>query len=313
MRKFVRGVFKIFQNIVQSLDTIDWIIMGIALLCLIPAYLFFVYFRRTNIADFGIYTGMWLFGLTLQFGKVAQKIAPTTIIVQQISDSCNILFFFLVFLYAVRMKWEHPPRVLWYSGIIWFSFMQLIILMYEVVQLPDSGFLLFFEMQKFVDFIPQDRGIGLITQNGVIVMARGYQFLAVCFRLFALLLFIFVHMTVEPATRDSRIDFARKLWILAASLACIRPLLLIGHIFKLWTVTPTIINLSTLAGMVMIAYVTIRYPEALLLTQVQLVRAYNFYTKLKVSKSSISTTGYRFSSIVEYLQKIPEDILQPMD
>ncbi|MHA2248369.1 MAG: hypothetical protein ACXADY_25705 [Candidatus Hodarchaeales archaeon] len=300
----------ILQNIVQSLDIIDWIIMGIALLCLIPAYLFFVYFRRTNLADFGIYTGMWLFGLTLQFGKVAQKIAPTTIIIQQISDSCNIIFWFLVFLYAIRMKWEYPPRSLWYFGIIWFSFMQLTILMYEVVQLPNSGVVLFIEMRKFLDFIPYDIGIGLITQNGVIIMARGFQFLAVVYRLFALLLFIFVHLTVEPAIQDSRINLAKKLWVVAALLACFRPILIIGHSLKIWTVTSSIVNLATLAGMLMIAYVAIRYPEALLLTHVQLIRAYNFYKKIKASKSTIPTAGYRFSSIVEYLQKVPEEILQ---
>ncbi|MHA2248370.1 MAG: hypothetical protein ACXADY_25710 [Candidatus Hodarchaeales archaeon] len=291
-------------SILQLFSPLDWVLMGIALLCLIPAFLFLKYFQYTGVGDYSLYSGMWITGMITHFAKVIHNRIYPDIIAQQIADAFSILFFFLVFLYAMRMKWEHPPRVLWYSGIIWFSFMQLIILLYEVVFIPERGIFFIFEVIRFGDW---EIGVGFISQGGIIIMSSGFRLLSHIWRLFVMLLFIYVNLTTPFIIKmDHRVKVARNLWVSAGLIACIPPILVLGHHFSLWTVSEVIYNTFYLLGLINIAYVSIRYPESLLLSYVQIARAHNLYKTIQTNNMQ---KEFGISVLIEYLQKLPKDII----
>ena len=296
------------MSIFPQFTPLDWVLIGIALLCLIPALIFFNYFRYTGVGDYSLYSGMWLTGMITYFAKAFHNLFYPNILAQQVGDAFSILFFFLVFIYAMRMKWEHPPRVLWYSGIIWFSFMLLIIVLYEIVLIPERGLFFLFEVRKFSE---KEIGVGFITQGGMIVMSNGFRILSHVWRLSAMVLFIYVHLTTSFIIKmDNRVKIARNLWVSAGILACLPPLLALGHHFSLWTTNEIIYNLFYLIGLINIAYVSIRYPESLLLSYVQIGRAHKLYNTIQTSSIR---KEFGSSSLIEYLQKLPKEIFLSND
>ena len=251
---------------------------------------------------------MWITGMITYLAKAIHNRYYPNILAHQIADAFSILFFFLVFLYAMRMKWESPPSILWYLGIIWFSFMQLTILLYEIVFIPEKGVFLIFEVRRFSN---QEMGVGFISQGGIIIMSNGFRILSHIWRLFAMVLFVYVHLTTTVIIKmDKRVKIARDLWISAGLIACIPPILAIGHHFSFWTTTELIYNVFYLLGLINIAYVSIRYPESLLISYVQIGRARNLYKSIQVDSIQ---KEFGLSSLVEYLQKLPKDIILSKD
>ncbi len=298
------------MSILESLAVIDWIRIGVALLSFISASIYFRYYFKTQIFDYLLYTGMWLTLIIQQFADVIRiNLSSPIVLVQQYADSGFMLFFFFIFIYAMRMKWDHPPRILWYFGVLWFFVGLFLITFFEVVDLPERGIVFFVEMRKYVDFSPPDVGVGFITEGNVILMASGFQLVSECFRFFVLSLFIYVYLSTKYVIIDNRVRIARNLWIVAASLGCMRPILILGHNFSLWTTDPLFPNLFNLIGLAVIAYTTIRYPEAILLSKVQLIRALSLYQSIQALQTHEQVQEFGLVSIVEYLRKLPPEII----
>ena len=144
--------------ILESLSVIDWIRIGVAVLSFIPASIYFRYYFRTQIFDYLLYTGLWLTLIIQQSADVIRiNLSSPVVLVQQYADIGFMLFFFLIFIYAMRMM-DHPPRILWYIGVLWFSAVLFLIPFFEIINLPERGTVFFVELRKYVDFSPADVG-----------------------------------------------------------------------------------------------------------------------------------------------------------
>ncbi|UCG01868.1 MAG: hypothetical protein JSW11_19970 [Candidatus Heimdallarchaeota archaeon] len=107
---------------------------------------------------------MWITLTIQQFSDVIRiNLSSPVVLVWQIVDSTFMIFFLFIFVYTIRMKWDRPPLIILLIGVIWFSIIQTFILLYEVVNLPETGLVLFVKMRKYVDFHSPDVGVGLIT------------------------------------------------------------------------------------------------------------------------------------------------------
>ena len=118
-----------------------------------------------------------------------------------------------------------------------------------------------------------------------------------------------MYLTTRYVIIDDRIRIARNLWIDAASLGCMRPILILGHNLSLWTTDPLFPNLFNLLGLAVIAYTTIRYPEAILLSKVQIIRAMNLYKAIQSLQTQKQVHEFGLASIVKYLKKLPPEIV----
>jgi hypothetical protein len=207
------------------------------------------------------------------------------------------------------MKWRKPPRLLWYSGVIGYFVIQFLILFYEAVTLPEKGIVFFFEMREYSESSGAEVDIGIVTQSGIIFLASGFPFIIQVYRVFALAIFIYVYLTTDYAIIDKRIKTARNLWIIAGATGAIYPILILGHGFSLWTMEPLFPDLFTLMALFLIGYVTIRYPEAVLLSQVQLARATNLYQMIAALESEEQILQFGITHLVEYIRRIPPELI----
>jgi len=154
-----------------------------------------------------------------------------------------------------------------------------------------------------------DKGVAVITQNGVILLGRGYFLLADGFFLFVMSLAAYIYFTMKPVVKDRRIKRAQYLWVISAVFADIRPILLLGHLFFLWTSLYIINIIFNLFTAITIAYVTLVYPESVVLSHAQIVRASNLYQRIQTFSSDFQVREFGMASLVDYIQKIPSDIL----
>ncbi|MFX0208961.1 MAG: hypothetical protein ACFFDT_23455, partial [Candidatus Hodarchaeota archaeon] len=58
-----------------------------------------------------------------------------------------------------------------------------------------------------------------------------------------------------------------------------------------------------------IAYTTLRYPEAILLSKVQLIRAFSLYQSIQTLQTHKQVREFGLVSLVEYLKKLPPEII----
>ncbi|MFQ5977719.1 MAG: hypothetical protein ACE5OZ_06310 [Candidatus Heimdallarchaeota archaeon] len=253
-------------------DASGWLFIGLALLGLIPTFILLRYYQRTRILDHLLFALVFLTGIINQIFAIFWVISPPSVVIEQGLASTHALIFFWMFLHAIRLKWEHPPKIVWYSGTIWYAILQFSVLLYEKATLPDHTTIWFVTMRR-MPITESAEGAGLITQDGTIIMGTGYEFLLFTFRLFVLLVFIYAYWTTEFVMEYKRLKTTRNLWILSGFLILIYAILLLGYQFYFWDVPFQVAYVFNFFALVVIAYVTLAYPEGVLLSQVQVERA----------------------------------------
>ncbi|UCG01867.1 MAG: hypothetical protein JSW11_19965 [Candidatus Heimdallarchaeota archaeon] len=108
---------------------------------------------------------------------------------------------------------------------------------------------------------------------------------------------------------DNRVHTARNLWVIATALGCMRPILNLGHNLSLWITNPILPSLFDFLGLALIAYTTLRYPEAILLSKIQFIRAIKLYKVIQSFQTQKQVNNFGFLSLVEYLRKLPPEII----
>ncbi len=148
----------------------------IAFLALIPALIILRQFLQTRLKDYFIVFSIFFSAfITFSFHVIASQ--TNLLISYQIHHIATNTIYFCIFLHAVRVRWQRVPVVIWYSGIIWFITLILLILFWDLMQQPDDAKVLFWNMpQAFISYSPN--GAGLITNNDVIIYSTSFRIIA---------------------------------------------------------------------------------------------------------------------------------------
>jgi hypothetical protein len=132
-------------------------------------------------------------------------------------------------------------------------------------------------------------------------------------RILALSFVIYVYINTPQPVTYTRVSTARKYWIIAGFAFLIFPIIKVGHMLlitpNIYLYTTAIANGFNLIAIIILAYITIRFPEAVLFSHSQLIRALELYDSVQASKSESSTTDIGIDLVTTYLNNIPSDIL----
>ncbi len=94
-------------------------------------------------------------------------------------------------------------------------------------------------------------------------------------------IFILVYLTIKAVIRDKGVSNAQIFWIIVGCSWIIISVLIVGGLLSLWQGNIVVENfelfqLKNLITSIVIVFITIRYPECVLMSKPQIVRAVNF-------------------------------------
>lgn len=265
--------------LLQSFSILDWIwIVNAIIMGTLPVFLLIKHFFSTRSLDYLIYAGVLFFGaLDLFIAPFFFNTFDLTIF--KLNACIHRSVYFLLFIHAIRLRyeWKEKPFLLLF-GLIWYII--IIILTLFRVETP-------YYNEPFEQF------------GSVYILAAGM-----------LLLYSYVYVT--PINPTSRILFVRK-----ANLA-------VGIIlvtYGIWGIIAGFIPIinqelfAMISGLllfplgVILIYIALRYPESMLITQVQLLRAKELYKE--VQKLPPENLGQ--NALITYLSSIPKEIIKEIE
>ena len=289
------------------IQIIQWIYLFISIFCLLPSFLLIIHFIRTHVLDYIIFAGVFVGVVINQFFSFFYIIDPINILVNQIVTSSYIVVYLFVFIHAVRVKYDRPPRLLLYIGLIWYTILQIMILFYKVVNLPETINFLFITMYNVDAF---DIGVALLIQENFVIMGQGYDFFISIFRIFTLATAVHAYLTVKMAVDDVRLKTVKILWIFVGIFTMGRPLLYLIDLITPLDFISAIRSFPDLMAVAIITIIVVRYPECVLISKSQLIRASYLYRKIKSGEFGQIKVDIGLSVLCAYINELPPEFFE---
>jgi len=276
----------------------------VSLILLIPAILLFRNYQITGIGDYLLFSVVFFASTIGASASVLVTISPKLIFYQLNVGMLNLTFY-LLFLHGIRLKYSsfRSAKFSAILGLAYLIFLTILIGFWKIQTQPDKAFIIFTEMRaSTAPGFPHGAGIKF---NGHILYSTSYYLLGLVFWIFVIAYLLWAYLTVEVVNPTENIVRAKKLWILAWSIE------LLWAIFLL-PIFPQIelINLMIIVSNLLILYIALKYPESLLLSNDQLVRAQGLFDRIIAMEDQEEKDDFGMDSLVNYLQSIPEDINQ---
>ncbi|MFW9991678.1 MAG: hypothetical protein ACFFD4_06430 [Candidatus Odinarchaeota archaeon] len=281
---------------VLDITLVNWMYIGICVLVFIPLYFLIKYYSKTRVFDYLLLGGVFFATIVNKLGVVMQYYLGTTLVNwlfwQFVIDIAYILICFQVFIFAMRIKWSKIPRIIWNLVILWIFNVSFFVFFYYTFTITISE-----KMVLFIMFIKE--------LNRVLAMS------------FAL----YVYLTTPPLIQDRRVLTARKLWIISIGLFIVYGII---HVYGITTIGNSTVYMETfflrswlsqlsvitnLSGFIIIGYTTIQYPEAVIFSKSHVIRAMDVYKSVISLKREDSIREYGVQSIVDYLKRIPPELV----
>ena len=295
------------MGLLDTFELLDYLQLGVGVLTLVPFVLLLRYYRKTHLKDYLFFSGVFFSASINAFNGILRRANPENVIFSQIQASTFTFISLFLFLHVIGIKWETPPKFLWYVGIIWFSIIQFSILFFERIDVPSNPKVLFMRMRPTED---TDIDIAIMTKNDNIILGQQFKFLSYTYLVFILVIFIYCYITADLVIKSDIAIKARLNWISSASALLILPIMYIGHWFDIWTVNESV-GLGTFVLVALsIGIILIRYPEAVLITYTQLMRVIDLYSHVQSFEAEKEVKKFGMDRLVEYLQMLPPEVFQ---
>jgi hypothetical protein len=249
-----------------------------SLMFFIPVYILIKYYRKTGIFDYLLFSGSFSCASVHLFSLIMLIYVPPQIFWSLVGTlSYNIGLFLLLF-HALKMKWDILPQIIRLG--ISFQFIVLLLITFSIIILPP-------------DF---NRFIAILGDLN---------------RIFVLVIVIYIYSAIEHIITDKRTITAQRLWIIAGGVLLVSPLLLSGINIDLMRLFPfdEIAKLSNLLGIFIVVFITVLYPESVLISRVQLIRGLNVYKLINSLDSEPQIKNFGIKTLIEYLESIPPELL----
>ena len=288
----------------------EWLNLIFAFLALIPATVLIIQYRRTGIQDCLLLLGAFLSSsLTLTFAVIAA--ATNFLLLYQFHHWSYITLFLFFLFYACRLRWDHPPKVIQYLGVIWVGILALLILFWEVMPQPDRAVVLLWEMPRgYSSYFPNGAGLSV---NGLIIFSTAHNIIRIFYSIYVISIALYSCLTVKPFYETKKIILAKRLWIIAAAILLIYFTLVIPWLYVYIQGIGIDIQLLIVISVGLVAYIAIIIPEGLLLSQSQIYRALELYQRIHEVPTEEALLRIGLPSLVEYLKSIPKDLIKTLE
>ena len=267
----------------------------VAIIALFPVPLLVNFYLKSKDLDFLLFAFVFIFGAIVLIADALVSITNLLIIIQIHHFSIDIMFF-LLFLHAIRIRWTKAPKIIFYTGVIWFILLAILTLSWKLMVQPTHAKVLFWDLpHTFSSYFP--KGAGLMLADGTVIYSTAFRYLGEFYRIYVVSILLFSYLKIEIIHQTNKIEKAKKLWIF------IWICLLIHSIALFFPTFTELVSVFLLVGGIVAVYIVIRVPEALLLTHAQISRAVKLLGTVEFDSPSQS---YGFESYIDYLRATNE-------
>ena len=282
-----------------------WFELSIAVLSVFPAILLYNHYKKTGISSFLYFTIAFISVSIIELTLVFRDLTSLSALSEQVGDFTTIVLYTIFFSHALRIKWVKSPIIFLVTNILFFAVNLILILFYSPVVVSQREFSLFMNMYRYGD---TTNSFGVKIGDNLI-QANGYSFLLFIYGFYVTALFLYVYITTPPVSKNVRVHLVRKIWILIGFFVIFSPLMALGHLVGLWTGQLIFGVLSNLIAMLLIIFITLRYPESLLISESEIIRSGNLYTTVQNLNSVQEIKNFGMPQLVEYIKSLPTDLL----
>lgn len=268
----------------MALDITAWFSLISGLLCAVPIAVLAYYYSRTSHFDFLLLAGVYFAGMITLLAR-AVSAEYTAGWLDLLSYSAYHISYFLIFLHSARIKWSKIPK----------SFNLLVIGLFALFQI-----MILFSAEISV----------LLGVSAQLVFDVTIVILTNLYRIGAMFFLILVYSTIEEEMLDQRVRKARILFIIAGTLQLVYPVIKIPTYYSIISISNTLGIYANFGSLLIIAYVIFLYPETTLISKAQIIRVSNLYSKVKTVESPKVKSEFGMKSMVEYLAKLSETLLE---
>ncbi|UCG04097.1 MAG: hypothetical protein JSW11_08935 [Candidatus Heimdallarchaeota archaeon] len=173
--------------------------------------------------------------------------------------------------------------------------------------MPDKINFLFLTLYNVDAF---DIGVALVIQGNIVLMGQGYDFLISIYRVFTLIVAVHAYLTVKIAINDVRLKTVKILWIFVGIFTMGRPFLYLIDLVSLLELTPAIRSFPDLVAVIIITSIVVRFPECVLISKSQLIRASYLYKKIKSGEFGQKRIDVGLSVLYAYLSELPPEFFE---
>ena len=273
------------------------------------AVLLFYYYRITQVFDYLLICIIFVFGAIYYLLYIFLKINRTLyglLFHIQVLHFLIISIQLLFFIYAVRVKWYHPPKLLVAFAFVWYIILFAMISQYQLVNLPTASK---FSWLKLIKNESETKGGAYQLSNGTIILGWGYDILLSLYLVFTFSFVIYIYLTMEFGINNKSIQKLRKTWLVAEFLYILPDVVKIPYDLSLLPL-PYIVAIKvifTFLAMIFVSYIAIWHSEGLLLSSIQLLRAVKLYNLVKNQEIKKENVSFGMKGIIEYIQLVTVD------
>lgn len=270
---------------------------------ILPSVILIKMYYRTKITDYLLFGLFFCDGILVLIFDVIAGIENQLLFFQLHHWTIDIAYLIL-FIHACRMVWKKIPRIVLYTGVIYYFILFIMTLLWQVFPQPDYGqFLIpgFYVYHSFSTYFPEGAGLQI---NGIIIYSTGFRYIGEVYRLFCLSFLLYAYyFKARPFIKslDEKIIKARKIWLFIWILFYLHALSLF------FPFDFSLVGFILVIAGILIFYIAIFLPEGLLLSTVQLTRILPLYNFI-ISQSEKNPGNATIESIKSYLE-----ILSKMD
>ena len=137
-------------------------------------------------------------------------------------------------------------------------------------------------------------------------------------------LFLYSYVTVKPLVRESRMKTARILWIDTVILwAIYRAMFTLNNLLRdfspeslvlviIKSILRSFVHYPLFLGIIIVAFIAIWYPETVIYSKAQLIRAIGIYQEVVSLEPKTAIKHLGIASIVDYIHSIPPEIIDSL-
>ena len=280
----------------------------VGFLALIPAGLLLRQFLKTKIRDYALFFLFFLDAfLTLTLDVVAGYTKALLFI--QLHHITIDLIYVILILHATRIIWKKTPIAISVITIVWFFALFIMTLLWQITPAVTSGnwlgipnFPISFSDYAFLaDGVTPNVAAALVFNN-MIIYGTQFRIFGDLFRIFAVGLLLYAYITAQPLNPTPKILRAKKIWIVVWIMLLLHAIVLFPPFGA--TALANLVGLILIIAGILITYIALFIPEAILISRVQVQRVFDLYSKLQKASSDEEIEKLQIESLMLYLKSV---------
>ncbi len=279
----------------------------VAFLSIIPAVLLLRQFIKTKIRDYFLFFLFFIDAFVVLTLDVIAGVTKDLLLIQMHHISIDLIYVLLV-IHATRIIWKNTPILVLAVTFVWFFGLMIMTLMWSITNPVHYGnwlgiahFPVSFSSYAFAD--TGAIGVAAALKFGnTIIYGTQFRVFGDLFRIYAVGFLLYAYITAQPLNPTKEILKAKKIWIVVWVLLLIHAIVLFPPFGD--TALATLVGLSLIVAGILITYITLFIPEAILISRVQVQRVFDLYEKLEKASNEEEIEKLQIESLMLYLKSV---------